>query len=129
MPKRALENLTESMFYVLMAFCAAECCGTEVVQFVARHTGGTLRLGPATLYTILAKFQEVGYIVETSVAGRKRTYAITAAGREAYAGELARLRRMVADAEAAAQIAYTPKPLLEGGLDHGQDRLALDPLP
>lgn len=128
MPKRPLENLTESMFYVLMAFCTAECCGAEVVQFIAARTGGTLRLGPATLYTILAKFEEVGYITETAVEGRKRTYAITAAGREAYAAELERLRRCVADAEAAAALPYTAKPLLEGGAGHGKAALALDPL-
>ena len=129
MPKKALENLTESMFYVLMAFSAAECCGAEVVQFVARRTGGALRLGPATLYTILAKFVEVGYLTETSVDGRKRTYAITAAGRAAYMAELERLRRCVADAEAAAALPYAAKTLPEGGGAHGAAALAPVPLP
>ena len=129
MPKKALECLTESMLYVLMAFCTAECCGAEVVQFVAARTGGTLRLGPATLYTILAKFEEVGYITETGVDGRKRTYAITAAGRAAYVAELARLRRCVADAEAAAALPYAAKALPEGGADRGEAVLAPLPLP
>lgn len=129
MPKKALESLTESMFYVLMAFSAGECCGAEVVQFVARRTGGALRLGPATLYTLLGKFEEVGYITETAVDGRRRTYAITAAGRAAYAAELARLRRCVADAEAAAALPYAAKPLLEGGAGRGEAALAPVPLP
>ena len=129
MPKRPLENLTESMVYVLMAFSCAECCGADVVAFVAGRTGGRLRLGPATLYTILAKFQEVGYLTETSVAGRKRTYAITAAGRAAYTAELDRLRACLADAEATAALPYAPQPLPEGGVDHDPVPLALGPLP
>ncbi len=129
MPKKALESLTESMFYVLMAFSVAECCGAEAAQFAAARTGGALRLGPATLYTILAKFLEVGYLTETSVDGRKRTYAITAAGRDAYAAELRRLRRIVADAEAAAALPYAAKPLPEGGGAHGAAALAPVPLP
>ncbi len=129
MPKKALESLTESMFYVLMTFSAAECCGAEAAQFVAARTGGALRLGPATLYTILAKFLEVGYLAETGVEGRKRTYAITAAGRAAYTAELARLQRIVADAAAAAALPYAAKALPEGGGAHGEAVLAPLPLP
>ena len=58
-----------------------------------------MRLGPGTLYTILAKFLEEKLITETAVDGRKRTYAITEAGREAYKSELARLRQCIFDAE------------------------------
>ena len=58
-----------------------------------------MSLGPATLYTILGKFQKKDYIEETEVEGRKRTYRITARGREAYLDELQRLRRCLADAD------------------------------
>ena len=34
MPKKSLEVLTESMFYVLMAFWREEKCGAEVAAFV-----------------------------------------------------------------------------------------------
>ena len=37
-------------------------------------------MGPATLYTILGKFEAEQYIQETAVEGRKRTYAITEKG-------------------------------------------------
>ena len=76
----------------------------------------------------MAKFEEVGYLTETAVDGRRRTYAITAAGRAAYTAELDRLRRCVADAEAAAALPYAAKPLLKGGAGRGQADLALDPL-
>jgi len=91
--------LTEPMFYILMAFLKREMCGTEITAFVEEKTRGRLRLGPGTLYTILGKFQEEKYIVETEVEGRKRSYRLTEKGRAAYAEELQRLRSCIADAE------------------------------
>lgn len=99
MPRQALEVLTESMFYVLMAFSRGEMCGIDVAAWVEHRTGGRVTLGPATLYTILGKFESVGYLRETAVEGRKRTYRITAKGLSAYEQELERLRRCVHDAE------------------------------
>lgn len=80
MPKRAMELLTESMFYVLMALREGEMCGADAAEYIARCTGGRVQPGPATLYTILAKFEKEKYIRETAVDGRKRTYAITERG-------------------------------------------------
>ena len=56
-------------------------------------------LGPGTLYTILAKFQEEGLIRETAVEGRKRTYAVTDRGRALFRQELGRLKLCVADGD------------------------------
>lgn len=97
MPKKTLENLTESMYYVLMALMEGEKCGTEIADYAAARTDSAVTIGPATLYTILAKFQAEGYIRETAVEGRKRTYAITDAGLNAYQAELRRLWRCVMD--------------------------------
>lgn len=100
MPKRAMELLTESMFYVLMAFFEGPKCGIEVAEYTERRTKGRVRLGPATLYTILAKFEKEKYIRETETEGRKRTYCMTSRGQRAYQEEVERLRQCVADAEA-----------------------------
>ena len=99
MPKKTMELLTESMFYVLMAFTYTPMCGFEIVEFVERRTRGRVRIGPATLYTILGKFEKEKLIEEISVEGRKRTYRITPAGHAAYREELARLKQCVSDAE------------------------------
>ncbi len=121
MPRRPLESLTESMFYVLMAFCSGPMCGTAVSEYIEQKTGGAVQLGPATLYTILGKFEKEGYLRETEVSGRRRTYEITPLGREAYEAELNRLRRCLHDAET------------EGGVLHEQSvspsGLPLSPLP
>lgn len=91
--------LTEPMFYVLMSFLRQDMCGTEITEFVERRTRGRVKLGPGTLYTLLAKFQDEGFIQETEVDGRKRTYRLTDKGRQAYHEELDRLRACVLDGE------------------------------
>ena len=99
MPKKAMDILTGSMFYVLMALMQGEMCGTDAAAFVEERTRGRVLLGPATLYTVLGKFEKEKYIKEIRVEGRKRTYQITDRGRKAFEEELTRLRQCVADAE------------------------------
>ena len=122
MPRKALESMTESMFYTLLALLAGPRCGTEIAAFVKKLTEGRVVLGPGTLYTILSRFLEVGYLRETATEGRKRTYALTAEGRRAYEEELGRLKLRLADAEAAPAMLLT-----EGGApDEGE---GADPAP
>ena len=102
MPKKSMDILTESMFYVLMALYKEPMCGIDAATFIDERTHGRLRIGPATLYTVLAKFEKEKYIQEVLVEGRKRTYKITDKGRRAYEEELARLKQCVLDAEGGA---------------------------
>ena len=99
MPRKSMDILTESMFYVLMALMNGPMCGIDIADFIEKRTKGRLQIGPATLYTILGKFEKEKYIRETAVEGRKRTYEITGKGFEAYREELKRLKQCVLDAE------------------------------
>lgn len=99
MPKRAMEILTETMYYVLMALSTGPMCGTDIAAWISRRTAGRIEIGPATLYTILGKFEKERYITETEVSGRKRTYCISGRGLDAYRNEVERLRSCVSDAE------------------------------
>ena len=130
MPKQALESLTESMFYLLMALTQGERCGTEITAFAAEITAGRVKIGPATLYTLLGKFEKEGLIAETSVLGCKRYYQITPAGRAAYTAECTRLQLCLQNAAAAAQGAALLGKELD---DHDQSTLhpplAAHPLP
>ena len=101
MPKKAMEILTESMFYVLMALNQSPMCGIEIVEDIEQITNRRVQLGPATLYTILGKFEKEKWIKEVEVEGRKRTYRITDKGLNAYEQELRRLEQCVQDAEKA----------------------------
>lgn len=99
MPRKAMEILTESMFYVLMAVSKRPMCGIDIAAWITDRTRGRVSLGPATLYTVLGKFEKEGYIAETEVEGRKRTYRITSRGLDAYRTELERLKACITDAD------------------------------
>ena len=99
MPRKSMEILTESMFYCLMALSKRPMCGIDIAAWITEKTRGRVSLGPATLYTILGKFEKEDYIEQTEVDGRKRTYRVTSRGLDAYWDELDRLRRCLADAD------------------------------
>ena len=98
MPKKAMETLTESMLYLLMAFTEGPLCGTGAAAFIAGRSSGRIIMGPATLYTLLARFSEQGYIREIDCTKGMRTYEITKKGRDAYDAELRRLQTCLDDA-------------------------------
>ena len=82
-----------------VAVISGLACGIDAAAFIEQKTQGRLQIGPATLYTILGKFESERYIQEVAVDGRKRTYRITEKGRAAYQAELDRLRCCLMDAE------------------------------
>ena len=96
MAREKFSALTEQMFYILLAL-ERERCGVDIVEAIRGATEGRMVIGPGTLYTLLADFQKAGYIEETAVEGRRRTYRITATGRELVEGERRRLAQMLAD--------------------------------
>ena len=74
MARGKFQTLTEQMFYILLCL-RQERCGTEIVRYVDDATAGRVPLGPGTLYTILAKFQEEGLIREArDYIGHSQTY-------------------------------------------------------
>jgi DNA-binding PadR family transcriptional regulator len=94
-----METLTEAMFYVLMALRSRPMCGIEIASTIDELTENRVNIGPATLYTVLGRFEKEGYIEEIEVSGRKRTYRITRIGLKAYQEELERLSRCLLDAQ------------------------------
>ena len=98
MPKKAMEILTESMFYVLMSLTRGDKCGTDIADDIEKITFRRVIIGPATLYTLLGKFEKEKLIREVRIDGRKRTYCLTPKGREAYENEVERLKSCLKDA-------------------------------
>ena len=99
MARKTMETLTEAMFYVLMALKSRPMCGIEIASTIDALTDDRVHIGPATLYTVLGRFEKEGYIEEIEVSGRKRTYQITQTGLHAYREELERLKRCLLDAQ------------------------------
>ncbi|MDE7219172.1 MAG: PadR family transcriptional regulator [Oscillospiraceae bacterium] len=96
MAREKFQTLTEQMFYILLCL-QRECCGVDVMDQVSRITEGRVIIGPGTLYSLLESFQQEGFIQETRVEGRKRSYQITVKGRLRLEEEVRRLRRQTED--------------------------------
>ena len=98
MAREKFQTLTEQMFYILLCL-GQERCGADVMAWISETTGGRVAVGPGTLYNLLEQFLQAGYIRETKVEGRKRSYVITPAGQAALEAEVRRLRTLTADYE------------------------------
>ena len=98
MAREKFQTLTEQMFYILLCL-RRELCGTDIMAQVSELTQGRVSVGPGTLYNLLESFVQAGYIAETKVEGRKRSYLITEAGQKALEDEYRRLRTLAADYE------------------------------
>ena len=99
MAREKFQTLTEQMFYILLCL-RTELCGTDIMAQVSELAHGRVSVGPGTLYNLLESFVQAGYIAETKVEGRKRSYLITDAGQKALEDEYRRLRTLAADYEA-----------------------------
>ena len=96
MAREQFQTLTEPMYYILLAL-TEECCGVDIMEKVKAISHGRVLVGPGTLYAMLAKFEENGVIQMTTSEGRRKSYVITAIGREMLQKEYDRLMIMVED--------------------------------
>ena len=96
MAREKFHTLTEQMFYILLCL-TKEQCGTDLMAAVSAVTNRRVIVGPGTLYNLLEQFQTAGMIEETKVEGRRRSYRITAAGRQALAEEYRRILMLAED--------------------------------
>lgn len=97
MARKKLETLTEQMYYILLALWEQPMHGYRIMQHTARLTRGRLVIGAGTLYALLARFEEEGYIALSGTEEGRKSYQLTRAGRAALEQEFDRLRRQVAD--------------------------------
>ncbi|CUU46881.1 PadR family transcriptional regulator [Clostridium beijerinckii] len=96
MAREQFQNLTEPMYYILIALLI-ERCGVDIMDAVSEISKGRIRVGPGTLYTLLGKFEKETIIRETEVKGRKRSYIITEKGKQILLDEYARLNTLIKD--------------------------------
>ena len=109
MPKKALEPLTESMYYVLLCLHAKSMNGSEIAECVRTLTSDRVRLGPGTLYSILSTFEEENIIQKLETEGRRIPYCITSRGEQLFQNEVQRLRKCLTDTERIHEVAEQPE--------------------
>ena len=96
MSREQLQNLTEPMYYILLAL-VEERYGYEIMQLISEKTEGRVAVGPGTLYSLLSRFQKEEIIRPVSDDGRRKTYILTREGRKLLEEEFNRLKRLVED--------------------------------
>ena len=88
--------MTEAMYYILLALLKPGH-GYGMMQRIRELSGGRLEMGPGTLYGVLSRMNREGWIVLTGEEGRRKTYAITEAGKNALLAAYGRIKRLAED--------------------------------
>ena len=96
MAREKFHTLTEQMFYILLCL-QTECCGVDIMEQVDRMTENRVAIGPGTLYSLLESFIAEGFIRETRVEGRKRSYLLTVKGQLRLEEEYRRILQQAED--------------------------------
>lgn len=96
MPRAKFQTLTEQMFYVLLCL-RKECYGMDILDSVPAMTANRVSVGSGTLYNLLEQFLAEGFIWETKVEGRRRSYILTDKGRKALDKEYERIQAQTMD--------------------------------
>jgi DNA-binding PadR family transcriptional regulator len=94
--------LTPAMFHVLLALADGEKHGYAILKEVLLRTDGKVRLSAGTLYGIIKRLNEEGWIAESDVRPaaslddeRRRYYRLTDLGRRVAGTEARRLEELV----------------------------------
>lgn len=96
MAREQFQSLSEQMYYILLTLWEPQC-GADISRLADVLSHGRIRIGPGTLYTLLARFEEQNIIRQTGSEGRRRYYAITEKGKAMLRTEYERLQMLVQD--------------------------------
>ena len=94
----ALLPLTPAMFYILVALADGQTHGYAMLKDVEALTNGSVHLSTGTLYGIIKRLVGEGLIRESGSAHdeRRRSYELTAFGRDVARAEAAGLENTLA---------------------------------
>ena len=85
--------MSDPTLLVLASLAGGEKHGYAMMEDI--HSFAGVRLGPGTLYGAITRLEERGWIHPLDSADRRRPYAITAAGKQFLAEQLATLDQVV----------------------------------
>ena len=98
----ALLPLTPAVFHVLLALADGERHGYAIMQEVAEHTNGQIKMGPGTLYGTIKRLLEARLIEESDERPdphlddeRRRYYRLSGLGQRVVKAEALRYAAMV----------------------------------
>ena len=93
-------RMTPAFFFLMLTLAQGSLHGHAMGKEVAERSGGSVKLGPGSLYWSLGRLAEVGLIKEVEppedeADDRRRYYALTPSGRRVLSRETATLERVV----------------------------------
>jgi DNA-binding PadR family transcriptional regulator len=93
--------LTPALFHVLLSLADGEKHGYAIIKDVDERTSGTVRLSTGTLYGIIKRLLQEGWIRGSAFGSteRRRAYRLTAFGRKVAQAEADRMRELVRAAD------------------------------
>ena len=116
--KKRVQPLNHSEFHILLALADVERHGYGIMQEVEMSSGGTVKLGPGTLYGAIKRLLATGLIEESGerLGGddqrRRCYYRLTGRGGEVVREEASRLEALVQVARAKEVLGPGPRPEL-----------------
>ena len=101
-PVETFLPMTPAVFHILITLADGEAHGYAIMQEVGRRSGGSVRLGPGTLYGAISRLLEDGLLEESDDRPdpemddtRRRYYRLTNFGGRVLAAETERLADLV----------------------------------
>ncbi|MEW6623056.1 MAG: PadR family transcriptional regulator [Bacillota bacterium] len=110
MAREQLKNLTEPMYYILLALTRPQH-GYSIMLEVDKQTDGRVKIGAGTLYTLLSRFEDDEIILQVAEEHRRKIYQLTDKGLDILKEEYKRLIQLVSDG----------REILEGGGWHNEE--------
>lgn len=92
--------LSEASFYMLAALDQPSH-GYAIMQKVEAMSGGSVTIGPGTMYGAFSTLEKQKLILKVAEEDRRKIYALTDLGRDVLAEQVRRLEIMVKGARAA----------------------------
>jgi DNA-binding PadR family transcriptional regulator len=90
--------LSPQQFHILLSLSehsAEGLHGYGLILDIAERTGQAMRLGTGTLYTAIARLEDLELVAESSTDDRRRFYRITPLGKSVLSAETERLETLV----------------------------------
>ncbi|MEK8126563.1 PadR family transcriptional regulator [Paenibacillus filicis] len=98
-----MDQLTDSAYYILLALLSPKH-GYSIMKYIEELTDGEVKIGPATLYTLVKKMLDAGLIVmDEDEDPRRKTYRLTVKGKSVVTLEIERRFRMAQHGKLALQ--------------------------
>lgn len=96
MAREQFDTLTEQMFYILLCLQTPKY-GLKIAHEIRKLTNKRVNIGPGTLYGLLGRFENEGFIEIVPSNSNRKIYRITNLGLELLNTELDRLKKLIKD--------------------------------